>query len=46
MKGTPDAPRCGFSKTLMALMSEESVKYGTFDILEDDDVCCLSALGH
>ena len=38
IKGTPDAPRCGFSKTLIGLMNEENVKYGTFDILEDDEV--------
>ncbi|RDL38236.1 Thioredoxin-like protein [Venustampulla echinocandica] len=38
MKGTPSAPQCGFSKQLVALLRENSVKYGFFNILADDDV--------
>lgn len=38
MKGTPDAPKCGFSRTAVGLLKDEGVEYGTFDILEDDKV--------
>ncbi|TVY67460.1 Monothiol glutaredoxin-3 [Lachnellula suecica] len=38
MKGTPSAPQCGFSRQLVALLREDSVKYGFFNILADDDV--------
>lgn len=38
MKGTPSAPQCGFSRQLVALLRERSVKYGFFNILADDEV--------
>lgn len=38
MKGDRNAPRCGFSKQLIAILNETKVPYGTFDILEDEDV--------
>ena len=38
IKGTPDAPRCGFSKQLLALMAEHRVTYDSFDILTDPSV--------
>lgn len=38
MKGTPGAPQCGFSRQLVALLRENSVKYGFFNILADDEV--------
>ncbi|KPI36493.1 Monothiol glutaredoxin-3 [Cyphellophora attinorum] len=38
MKGTPSAPQCGFSRQLVSLLRENSVKYGFFNILADDDV--------
>lgn len=38
MKGTPDEPRCKFSKALMELLNETGAKFGHFDILSDDDV--------
>lgn len=38
MKGTPSAPQCGFSRQLVALLREGSVKYGFFNILADDEV--------
>ncbi|RMZ78901.1 hypothetical protein DV738_g3587, partial [Chaetothyriales sp. CBS 135597] len=38
MKGTPNAPQCGFSRQLVALLRERQVKYGFFNILADDDV--------
>jgi Grx4 family monothiol glutaredoxin len=38
MKGKPDEPRCGFSRTICELLTEESVQFSTFDILTDDEV--------
>jgi len=38
MKGTPSAPQCGFSRQLVGILRENSVKYGFFNILADDDV--------
>lgn len=38
MKGTPSVPQCGFSRQLVAILRENSVKYGFFNILADDDV--------
>lgn len=38
MKGSPDAPQCGFSKTITGMLKEENVKFGYFDILTDDTV--------
>lgn len=39
MKGTPDAPRCGFSKKIVKLLSDQGVeKYSSFDILSDERV--------
>ncbi|EFX05402.1 monothiol glutaredoxin-mitochondrial precursor [Grosmannia clavigera kw1407] len=38
MKGTPSEPRCGFSRQLVGLLRENSVKYGFFNILADDEV--------
>uniref|UniRef100_A0A1B0D3Y8 Uncharacterized protein n=2 Tax=Phlebotomus papatasi TaxID=29031 RepID=A0A1B0D3Y8_PHLPP len=38
MKGDRNAPRCGFSKQLIAIVNETGVSYDTFDILTDEDV--------
>lgn len=38
MKGTPSAPQCGFSRQMVNILRERSVKYGFFNILADDDV--------
>lgn len=38
MKGNPTEPRCGFSKTTVALLAEYSPDYKTFDILSDNEV--------
>jgi len=38
MKGTPAAPRCGFSRKMTALLSEHAVPFASFDILEDEQV--------
>ncbi|ORX51182.1 glutaredoxin [Hesseltinella vesiculosa] len=38
IKGTPQQPRCGFSRTLVELLAEQKVKYSSFNILTDEDV--------
>ncbi|CAI0407433.1 unnamed protein product [Linum tenue] len=38
MKGNPEAPQCGFSKKVVNILKEENVKFGTFDILSDNEV--------
>jgi hypothetical protein len=38
MKGTPDAPRCGFSRKTVALLREQGVEFSHFDILTDESV--------
>eukprot|EP00667_Euglena_gracilis_P017676 EG_transcript_18669 len=38
MKGTPSAPRCGFSKQAIALLDATKVPYDYFDILTNDEV--------
>lgn len=38
MKGKPNEPRCGFSRTLVELLNSTNVDYKTFDILQDEEV--------
>ncbi|KAJ3282875.1 Glutaredoxin 3 [Blyttiomyces sp. JEL0837] len=38
IKGTPTVPRCGFSRQLIDIMTEQNVTYGSFDILADEAV--------
>ncbi|RYP76733.1 hypothetical protein DL769_003564 [Monosporascus sp. CRB-8-3] len=38
MKGTPSSPQCGFSRQMVGILRERSVKYGFFNILADDEV--------
>lgn len=38
MKGSPDAPRCGFSRQIVAVLKQNGVPFATFDILSDEDV--------
>ncbi|KAG5981283.1 hypothetical protein E4U55_003099 [Claviceps digitariae] len=38
MKGTPSSPQCGFSRQMVGILRENSVKYGFFNILADDEV--------
>jgi monothiol glutaredoxin len=35
MKGTPDAPRCGFSARMVAMLGALGVEYAALDILPD-----------
>lgn len=38
MKGAPSAPQCGFSRQIVAILRENQVRFGFFDILKDDNV--------
>ncbi|GAA0174469.1 reductase [Lithospermum erythrorhizon] len=38
MKGTPDAPKCGFSSKVVNALKEDGIDFGSFDILTDDAV--------
>ncbi|KAF2674438.1 monothiol glutaredoxin-4 [Microthyrium microscopicum] len=38
MKGIPASPQCGFSRQLVAMLRERSIRYGFFNILADDEV--------
>ena len=39
MKGTPDAPQCGFSNQIVQILRQQEVEgYGHFNILEDNEV--------
>ncbi|KAG0627662.1 hypothetical protein M758_2G218900 [Ceratodon purpureus] len=38
MKGTPEEPRCGFSRKVVDALISEGLEFGSFDILTDDVV--------
>lgn len=38
MKGTPNEPRCGFSRKVVQALKEEGLEFGSFDILGDEAV--------
>lgn len=38
MKGSPDDPKCGFSEQIVALLNEQGLEFGYFDILTDKTV--------
>lgn len=38
MKGSPDSPRCGFSRKIVGLLKDANVPYTSFDILTDESV--------
>ena len=38
MKGTRDAPRCGFSAAVVEILDEVAPKYRTVDVLADPEV--------
>ena len=38
MKGSPDAPRCGFSRKVVDALRQIQVPFGSFDILTDEEV--------
>jgi Glutaredoxin len=38
MKGSPDVPRCGFSRKICDLLREKKIEFSSFDILTDESV--------
>lgn len=38
MKGTPDQPRCGFSRQTVEILSGNNIQFASFDILSDEEV--------
>lgn len=38
MKGTPEAPRCGFSRKIVDTLKENDIPFASFDILVDEDI--------
>jgi glutaredoxin-related protein len=38
MKGSPQEPRCGFSRQIIEILKNENVAFSFFDILSDNDV--------
>ena len=38
MKGTPDAPECGFSMKTIEILKSYKVEFGYFNIFEDEDI--------
>lgn len=38
MKGSPTEPKCGFSRETIRILQEQGVRFGTFDILNDNEV--------
>jgi len=38
MKGSPDAPKCGFSSKIVAILKDADIKFSSFDIFTDEEV--------
>ena len=38
MKGSPEEPRCGFSRKISTLLNEKNIEFTHFDILTDESV--------
>jgi Grx4 family monothiol glutaredoxin len=38
MKGSPESPRCGFSRKIVELLRNNQISFASFDILTDEDV--------
>ncbi len=38
MKGTPEAPQCGFSARVANIMKDVGSKYAAFDVLSDPEI--------
>ena len=38
MKGSPAAPRCGFSRQITEILSSNNIPFASFDILSDESV--------
>ncbi|KPP72536.1 glutaredoxin 3-like [Scleropages formosus] len=38
MKGSPQEPRCGFSRQLVQILNDHGIQFSSFDILSDEEV--------
>ena len=38
MKGSPSAPRCGFSRQITEILSTNDIPFASFDILNDENI--------
>ncbi|XP_042345946.1 glutaredoxin 3 [Plectropomus leopardus] len=38
MKGSPQEPRCGFSRQILGILAEHKIQFSSFDILSDEEV--------
>ncbi|KAK7442510.1 glutaredoxin [Stygiomarasmius scandens] len=38
MKGSPDEPKCGFSRKIVGILRDQKVEFSSFDILRDEAV--------
>uniref|UniRef100_A0A8D0W636 Glutaredoxin 3 n=1 Tax=Sus scrofa TaxID=9823 RepID=A0A8D0W636_PIG len=38
MKGTPQEPRCGFSKQMVEILNKHNIQFSSFDIFSDEEV--------
>ncbi|XP_053244857.1 glutaredoxin-3 [Podarcis raffonei] len=38
MKGTPQEPRCGFSRQIVEILNKHNIAYSSFDIFSDEEV--------
>ncbi|MBZ3883053.1 Glutaredoxin-3 [Sciurus carolinensis] len=38
MKGTPQEPRCGFSKQMVEILQKHNIQFSSFDIFSDEEV--------
>ena len=38
MKGSPETPKCGFSRTIVSILQDASIPFASFDILTDEEV--------
>lgn len=38
MKGSPQFPQCGFSARAIAILKECGAQFGSFDVLEDEEI--------
>ena len=46
MKGNPSEPRCGFSRSIVALLQEQGFEFSTFDILQVLVLLYMFAIAH
>jgi len=38
MKGSPEAPQCGFSNKIVAILKQQNIEFSSFNILADEEV--------